>query len=174
MTVVALVARGSVTYRTSSGGPPLIKYCCAEKYRDNHMDIFGKFAVAKRVIFYEKIAFASIILLIWLDEVIDIPALLLRAEPTPLNWRESFFESVCIVILGAVIIRFTNNIFQRMKYLEGILPVCASCKRIRDEKDNWHQIESYVRERSDAEFSHGICPECAEKLYPEFNPYKKK
>jgi hypothetical protein len=64
--------------------------------------------------------------------------------------------------------------FQRMKYLEGILLVCASCKKIRDEKDNWHQIESYIRERSDAEFSHGICPECAEKLYSEFNPYKKK
>ncbi len=138
------------------------------------MNISGKFAVAKRVIIYEKIAFASIMLLIWLDEVIDIPALLLGAEPTRLNWRESFFESVCIVILGAVIIRFTNNIFQRMKYLEGILPVCASCKRIRDEKDNWHQIESYIREKSDAEFSHGICPECAKKLYPDFNPYKKK
>jgi len=59
-----------------------------------------------------------------------------------------------------------------MKYLEGILPVCASCKRIRDEKGNWHQIKEYVRDRTEAEFSHGICPECAEKLYPEFNPYK--
>ena len=138
------------------------------------MNIPGKNSVAKRVIVYEKIAFAFIILLIWLDEVIDIPDLLLGAEPTPLNWRESFFESVCIAIIGAVIIRFTNNIFQRMKYLEGILPVCASCKKIRDEKNNWHQIESYIHERSDAEFSHGICPECAEKLYPDFNPYKKK
>jgi len=138
------------------------------------MDIPGKNSVAKQVIIYEKIAFASIILLIWLDEVIDIPNLLLGAEATPLNWRESFFESVCIVILGSVIIRFTNNMFQRMKYLEGILPVCTSCKRIRDEKDNWHQIESYIREKSDAEFSHGICPECTEKLYPEFNLNKKK
>jgi hypothetical protein len=133
-----------------------------------------KYSLSKRVIVYEKIAFASIILLIWLDEAIDIPALLLGAEPTPFNWRESFFESACILILCAVIIRVTNNIFQRMKYLEGMLPICASCKRIRDEKENWHPIESYVRERSDAEFSHGICPECAQKLYPDFNPYKKK
>ncbi len=138
------------------------------------MSISGKDAAATRVIIYEKIAFAGIILLIWLDEVIDIPYLLLGAESTPLNWRESLFESVCIVILGVVIIRFTNNIFHRMKYLEGILPICASCKKIRDEKDNWQQIEAYVRDRSDAEFSHGICPECAEKLYPDFNPYKKK
>ena len=137
------------------------------------MSIPGKYDVVKRVIIYEKMAFASIILLIWLDEVIDVPGVLLGAERTPLNWRESFFESLCILTLAGIIIRFTTNIIKRMKYLEGILPVCSSCKRIRDENDNWHQIESYVRERSDAEFSHGICPECAEKLYSDFNPYKK-
>jgi hypothetical protein len=138
------------------------------------MDVPGKHSVAKQMIVYETIAFSFIILMIWFDEVIDIPYLLLGAEATPLNWRESLFESVCTVILGAFVIRFTNNLLQRMKYLEGILPICASCKKIRDKNDNWHQIESYVRERSDAEFSHGICPECAEKLYPDFNPYKKK
>ncbi len=135
------------------------------------MNIPGKDAVTRRVILYERIAFASIILLIWLDEVIDIPGRFLGAAPTPVNWRESFFESICIFILSIIIIRFTTNIINRMKYLEGMLPVCSSCKRIRDEKDNWHPIESYIRDRADVEFSHGICPECAEKLYPEF--YKK-
>jgi hypothetical protein len=52
--------------------------------------------------------------------------------------------------------------------------VCASCKKIGDEEGNWRPIESYVYERSEAEFSHGICPECKEKLYPELNTYKKK
>jgi len=138
------------------------------------MKILEKQSVAKRVILYEIIAFASIILLVWLDEVIDIPALFLGAVPTPINWRESLFESVFIVLFGAVIIHFTHNLLKRMKYLEGILPVCASCKKIRDEQDHWHPIESYVRERSNVEFSHGICPEYAEKLYPEFNPYEKE
>lgn len=49
--------------------------------------------------------------------------------------------------------------------LEGLLPICAHCKRIRDDHDNWHRIETYIRERSDAEFSHGICPECSDRLY---------
>ncbi|MBU1244063.1 hypothetical protein KKD52_06805 [Myxococcota bacterium] len=138
------------------------------------MKILEKQSVANRVILYEIIAFASIILLVWLDEVMDIPALFLGAVPTPINWRESLFESVFIVLIGAVIIHFTHSLLKRMKYLEGILPVCASCKKIRDEQDHWHPIESYVRERSDVEFSHGICPECAEKLYPEFNPYEKE
>jgi len=55
-----------------------------------------------------------------------------------------------------------------MKYLEGILPVCASCKKIRDDKEGWQQIEEYIRDRSDVDFSHGICPDCARKLYPEW------
>ena len=54
-----------------------------------------------------------------------------------------------------------------VKKLRGILPICASCKKIRDDKGSWNQIESYIREHSEAEFSHSICPECAQKLYPE-------
>ncbi|MFH2066818.1 MAG: hypothetical protein ABIK15_16590 [Pseudomonadota bacterium] len=137
------------------------------------MNISGKDTVSKRVIAYEIIAFAFIIFLIWVDEVIDIPYWLFGAEATPINWRESLFESICILILGAVVIYFTNKMFQRMKYLEGILPVCSSCKKIRDDQNNWHAIESYIRDRSDAEFSHGICPECAARLYPEYRSAKK-
>jgi hypothetical protein len=132
------------------------------------MDAQGKSFVSKKVIVYELMALGGIIIFIWLDEVIDIPYLLLGAELTPVNWRESLFESIFILILGAAIIHFTRKVFQRMKYLEGILPVCASCKKIRDEKGVWHPIESYIRDKSSAEFSHGICPDCARKLYPEF------
>ena len=55
-----------------------------------------------------------------------------------------------------------------VKTLSGLLPICASCKKIRDDKGYWTQIESYIKDHSEAEFSHGICPECAKKLYPEF------
>lgn len=54
-----------------------------------------------------------------------------------------------------------------VRTLEGILPICASCKKIRDDKGYWTQVEAYVSERSSAEFSHGLCPECMKKLYPE-------
>lgn len=56
----------------------------------------------------------------------------------------------------------------RVKVLSGLLPICASCKRIRDDQGYWNQIESYIRNHSDADFSHGICPDCAKKLYPQF------
>jgi hypothetical protein len=52
-----------------------------------------------------------------------------------------------------------------LKILSGLLPICASCKKIRDDKGYWNQIELYISDRSEAEFSHGICPLCAEKLY---------
>ncbi len=55
----------------------------------------------------------------------------------------------------------------KVKVLSGFLPICASCKKIRDDKGYWNQIEEYIREHSEAEFSHSICPECVEKLYPE-------
>lgn len=54
-----------------------------------------------------------------------------------------------------------------VKTLSGMLPICAACKRIRDDKGYWQQIEEYVRERTDADFSHGICPSCARRLYPD-------
>jgi PAS domain-containing protein len=56
----------------------------------------------------------------------------------------------------------------QVKKLSGLLPICASCKKIRDDKGYWQQIEGYIRDHSEAEFSHGLCPECAKKLYPEF------
>jgi PAS domain S-box-containing protein len=56
----------------------------------------------------------------------------------------------------------------KVKLLSGLLPICASCKKIKDDQGYWKQIEIYIRDHSEAEFSHGICPECAKKLYPEF------
>jgi hypothetical protein len=55
----------------------------------------------------------------------------------------------------------------KVKKLSGFLPICAGCKKIRDDKGYWNQIEAYIKQHSEAEFSHGICPECAKRLYPE-------
>ncbi|MFH2122563.1 MAG: cache domain-containing protein [Pseudomonadota bacterium] len=57
----------------------------------------------------------------------------------------------------------------KIKILKGFLPICANCKKIRDDKGTWNQIESYIRDHSEAQFSHGICPVCAKVLYPELD-----
>ena len=56
----------------------------------------------------------------------------------------------------------------KVRQLSGLLPICASCKKIRDDKGYWNQIEEYIRHHSEAEFSHGICPQCTQKLYPQY------
>ncbi len=63
---------------------------------------------------------------------------------------------------------------REIKTLRGFLPICASCKKIKDDHGYWKQIESYIKEHSEAEFSHGICPDCAKKLYPDIDLYPKK
>jgi sigma-B regulation protein RsbU (phosphoserine phosphatase) len=57
---------------------------------------------------------------------------------------------------------------EQIKTLRGILPICMHCKKIRDDRGYWNQVETYIRDHTDAEFSHGICPECKVRLYPEF------
>lgn len=129
---------------------------------------FGRRWASKRMMAGEVLGISAIILLIWVDEIIDVPHLLLKAEETPVNWRESLLESVLIALLGVLVMIMTRGLFGRIRYLEGILPVCASCKKIRDEYGRWQPIEIYIVERSEAEFSHGLCPECAGKYFPEY------
>ena len=55
----------------------------------------------------------------------------------------------------------------KVKLLGGLLPICAGCKKIRDDQGYWSQVDSYVQEHSEATFTHGLCPECIKRLYPE-------
>lgn len=71
-----------------------------------------------------------------------------------------------------LIVELENALFQ-VKKLSGLLPICAACKKIRDEKGGWQQIEDYIATHSEADFSHSICPQCAQKLYPELYADKK-
>ncbi|MGR3319853.1 MAG: hypothetical protein ACUZ8O_15410 [Candidatus Anammoxibacter sp.] len=67
-----------------------------------------------------------------------------------------------------------------IKTLRGLLPICANCKKIRLEnadahiQESWVQMETYISKRTDAEFTHGICPQCMKELYPELDRSKKK
>jgi len=61
-----------------------------------------------------------------------------------------------------------NKALADIKKLSGFLPICASCKKIRDDKGYWNEVEAYIKKHSTIEFSHSICPGCVAKLYPEF------
>jgi uncharacterized PurR-regulated membrane protein YhhQ (DUF165 family) len=72
------------------------------------------------------------------------------------------------------VIRELQQALSEVKTLRGLIPICANCKKVRDDQGFWNQIEAYIHKHSDAQFSHGICPECAEKLYPELDIFEKK
>lgn len=66
----------------------------------------------------------------------------------------------------AALARQVEQALAEVKVLSGLLPICASCRRIRDEQGHWESLEAYIQQHSQADFTHGICPECVERLYP--------
>lgn len=70
--------------------------------------------------------------------------------------------------------RDLGKALSEIKTLKGIIPICANCKKIRDDQGYWNQLEQYMAAHFDAEFSHGLCPKCAEELYPEITERLKK
>ncbi len=58
--------------------------------------------------------------------------------------------------------------FAKIKVLSGFIPICASCKKIRDDQGYWNQLEAYIQSHTEAQFSHGICPDCATALYSDY------
>jgi PAS domain S-box-containing protein len=65
------------------------------------------------------------------------------------------------------LIRELQDALAKVKNLSGLLPICASCKKIGDEVGKWHALEIYIRNHTEADFSHGICPDCQKNLYPD-------
>ena len=71
--------------------------------------------------------------------------------------------------LKGTIVRLQRAL-DEIQVLRGLLPICASCKKIRDEHDRWQVLETYLQDHTEAKFSHGICPDCMRKLYPDYHP----
>ncbi len=127
----------------------------------------NKKLIVKKIVIYEVIGFSVIVLLLWLDEIIDIPHVLFHGEATPINWVECIWESALIFIFSIFIIHLSRRFLKEIKYLEGLLHVCSFCKKIRVD-NRWIPIEEYMRKYSEVALSHSLCPECAKKHYGDF------
>lgn len=102
------------------------------------------------------------------NEVFDLPHLFFGDKPTSFDQRtgEVAIEFAILAIIMIIQIVLIKNLYQRIRILEGFLPICANCKKIRH-KESWNQIEKYISDHSLAQFSHSICPDCIKKLYPD-------
>ena len=86
------------------------------------------------------------------------------------NWRKEYILYLNEQYLSQQLRSTIDQLLktqQEIKMLQGLIPICSSCKKIRDEKGVWNQLESYIQDHSEAIFSHGICPKCVEQLYPD-------
>jgi hypothetical protein len=127
----------------------------------------SKRGFTRTVMVYEGLAFALVIGVIWMDETLNLPHYLLGC-PGTVRWQEAAWESGLVFLLAVLGIGLTYRHLKRIRYLEGFLPVCSYCKRIRA-GEHWIPIEQYVSDHSAAYFSHGLCPDCLRREYPEFD-----
>ena len=103
------------------------------------------------------------------NEVIDIPHYVFGDKSTSYSQRlgEIAIEIFIFVMVMIVQILLFRKLYQRIRILEGFIPICANCKKIRNTENQWEQMEIYITQNSLAKFSHGVCPDCARKLYPD-------
>lgn len=127
-----------------------------------------KSVVLKWVLIGEAVGFFLLILFIWLNEVADIPERIFGGMDSPANITEAAIESIAALILGLSTMVATRRILSRLRYLEGFLPVCSFCKKIRLPNESWIPIEQYIRDHSEAVFTHSYCPDCMQKHYGEY------
>ena len=122
-------------------------------------------AVKSRIIHWQFFGFGLVVLSLWLDEILDLPSLLLGAPVTPINWLECFLETVYVLVLALIVTRMTRRLLRRVHYLEEFLRVCSRCNRIHTE-GMWVPMEQYLGEKAEIRVSRGLCPDCEKILYP--------
>ena len=104
--------------------------------------------------------YVSVMIIVWSNEIFDLPRLLLNAPATPVNLKECLIETFFITTLFIVYILFVNRLLSKIKILEGCLSMCPLCRKIHTPHNEWIPIEHYIRHHSEANFTHGVCPDC--------------
>jgi len=139
---------------------------------DMKRNMITKTTIIARAISYQLIGYGILLFLIVGDELFDFPHRIFGAPATPANWTEAVIEGIYIVVLCGFTLYLSWRFLKEIKFLEGFLPICSYCKKIRKE-EKWTSLEEYMTDHSEALFSHGLCPECAEKYYGEFLHHEK-
>ena len=122
----------------------------------------------RRFIYYQFAILASFLALTLLNEAVDVPHLVFGDPPIPSMHRrgEMGMEIFFAVLIFAIEIVFIQKLRKDIRILEGFIPICANCKKIKS-VGQWEPVEEYVRSHSLADFTHSICPDCFKKLYPQ-------
>ena len=115
-----------------------------------------------RVLAYQSIGFGFILLLSWVNKLVDLPHLLM-GEAHASKWRDSAIETFMILLVWAFVLSVTKRLVARLRYLEGLLRVCAWCRKV-GYAGKWMLLEEYFAEGLHVGTTHGVCPDCLKKL----------
>jgi len=115
------------------------------------------------VIWYECLGFGFILFLSWLNKLVDLPHLLVGGEAHVSKWRDSAIETMLILLIWAFVISQTKRLVARLHYLEGLLRVCAWCRKV-GHNGKWMTLERYLAEGLHIGTTHGVCPDCRKKI----------
>lgn len=119
------------------------------------------------VAFWQLLTFLMLVLLIWLNEIMDLASLWFGTAPTP----PSVFRG-CVMTIGTIVVAIVtigHTYLQQKQIISGLLTVCASCRRIRVDQELWEQLDEYISEHSVALISHGLCPKCFDVMQQEID-----
>jgi hypothetical protein len=119
----------------------------------------------RRLIVIEGICFALLIVFISIDDEWLIPRLISKSSPFTPTRLAGALDTVWVACLFLLALYIQMKIFHKIRLLEGMMSVCANCKKIRDGENHWSPMEEYIQQRSHADFTHTICPDCGVKLY---------
>lgn len=111
----------------------------------------------------EAAGFLLIVVIIWMDEIFDLPHILFGAPRTPVRWGEGALESLLTIAVGTAVVVITYRAFRRIEYLESLLVMCAWCRRVRSGGD-WLSVEDFLHRQHQSQTSHGICETCAKGI----------
>ena len=117
------------------------------------------------VAFWQWAALAMLIVFFWVNEILDLPGVYFGAEPHPFDLSRVCVSCAAILLAGIVLVGHTY--IQEQQVIRGLMSMCSYCKKIRIDRNTWQQIEEYVGTHGGIEFSHGVCPECYEKVMAE-------
>ena len=122
------------------------------------------------IVLCQIIVVALFLVMTVVNEIFDVPHYVFADQATLYSQRAGEILIELLIFLTVLVIQIAlfRSLYKRIRILEGFIPICASCKKIRTKEDQWQQMEEYISLHSLAQFSHSICPDCAKRLYPDY------
>jgi hypothetical protein len=115
-----------------------------------------------KIVMYQNLGFLTIILLCYLDELLQLPSLIFADHPFDVVYRRSILEMLLFLAVWLLVSGSTRRLLKRVQHLEAFMRLCAWCRRIECE-GKWMRLEDFMKHGFDTSTTHGICPECLKR-----------